>query len=288
MIRSIASLLSCLFIISSCYYLCFWGRFNIDIFQYIAIEDMIKGVLYSISSAIAWAFVILLIVGFSLMFELVDFDSKTPKEYSPKIEANFLRHVIKVVFWIILPLGIIAYHEVDKSNRDNEYFTGDLFYKILYVIPLLSLILSISSYRLIIVYINNIDNMPIKSEKRNLLTTLLELTKKIFVIKPKVDSSYIYTSLLEYLTIGLFVYLLTSAVTLGILNSEKIIKGVEYNYVTEISPSLIPGSYKGKVIYLGTISSRVLLADTLIRSYFVVDKDSVPSLHIHHVNIITK
>ena len=54
MLKSAAAVLGFLFALSTAYYLSFWGYFGIDAFQFIAVEDIIKGIAYPLRFAGAW------------------------------------------------------------------------------------------------------------------------------------------------------------------------------------------------------------------------------------------
>lgn len=129
MIKSITGLLCFLFVISSCYHLVFWSRFNIDAFQYIAIEDIIKGVLYSMSSAILLAGIAFIFIIAALIFEVLKIDLSTTKAYLVNREVQLLRFVIIAMFILIMiPSSIIHSTIYDLHGHLSESLLSIISY----------------------------------------------------------------------------------------------------------------------------------------------------------------
>lgn len=280
MIKSITGLLGFLFVISSCYSLVFWDRFNVDIFQYMSVEDIIKGVVYSMRSAILLAAVAMACIAAGLIFEVLKRRLNIPKFSYAREEVRFLRSIIITMFLLIMIPGIIIHSNIYETNNHIDIYWLSKF---AYAMPFFSLLFGIATYRLINIHFSDINNeltIPTKSEWLSRLRRATRKTKK----EQKPEFLYTYSILIQYASIGAFFYFLTSAITLGILNAEKIISKNEYDYATGIKPRLIPSAFNAGVIYLGATSTRLIFADTLIQSHFIVNKDSVLSLHVHHMD----
>jgi len=66
MLKTTAVYISFLGLLSVIYHLVYWGRFDIDVFQYIALQDFITGIAYPLRVAIwfALAFLVLIILSY--------------------------------------------------------------------------------------------------------------------------------------------------------------------------------------------------------------------------------
>ena len=283
MIKSITGLLSFLFAISSCYYLVFWSMFNVDIFQYIAIEDIIKGVAYPMRSA-------LLLAGFGILLTTIALitETKMVKPYLNKSITNYrtrefqlLRNTIIVLSGVIITSAILIYLIIYQSNY---YIRIGPLNIIAYTIPFLSFLLAIAAHRLTNLYFISKNSKSYNMTQNNWPARIKKATKQGEARDTKHETSYTYSTLIQYVSIGTIFYFITSALMLGILNAETIITKTEYDYATGIKCNLVPNKSNARIIYLGTVSSKLIFSDTLMRSYFVIDQDAIPSLHLHHTH----
>jgi hypothetical protein len=282
MIKSITSLLSLLFVISSFYYLFFWGRFNIDIFQYIAIEDIIKGVAYSMRPAILLIPAFVIAFATALAFEKSNLGTAVSKT-SIQREEKLLRGTIAFCIVCLVVAGSTIYVYLYDNNTKAGILTISSLTILAYATPFASFLFAISMHRLVNIHYDNENSTLRSSDKKNnygLLIKIRALRDEAKASLPQPHSTI--TSFIEYTSSGLFAYFLTSAIMLGILNSEKIIKLNEYDFVTGVKASILPKN--NRVIYLGAVSTGYIFSDTLMKSCFIVSKDSIPSLNIHHID----
>lgn len=279
MIKSIAGLLSFLLVISTCYYLIFWSIFGVDISQYLEIQDVIKGVVYPMRSAIFLVTVMGGIASTALIFEVLKLNLGPPKAYYVEKEVQLLRGFIiaATVYIVVVSVAIHTdvyggYHSISIKSLE----------RLASLTQLVSFFFALAVYRLTNIYLETENN-----NEKSLLTRVMQMVGAKAGVS-NIQPRYTYSMLTQYVSVGLFAYLLTSAVASGILNAEKIIHRTDYDYVTDMKSSLIPPRFSNGAIYLGAISTKLIFADTLMHSYFIVNADSVPSLHIHHRDITTE
>jgi hypothetical protein len=108
MIKSTAVVLGFLFGLSTAYYLSFWGFFGIDIFQYIAIEDIIKGIAYPLRLAGVW--ILGLFAFFVFMVTVLGIDAKDnwPKSARKPLVIFAIIAVIMIIVYYFLSNNILA------------------------------------------------------------------------------------------------------------------------------------------------------------------------------------
>ena len=141
MIKSTAVVLGFLFGISIAYYLSFWTSFDIDVFQYIAIEDIIKGIAYPLRYAGVWLVVAVALVGFVITISTID----KPEKQAARVLWGFLivsgllgvffefvvsNQLVGIAFSLIFSVLIAVVYfvlDIQHTNKINTATAKDSF-----------------------------------------------------------------------------------------------------------------------------------------------------------------
>jgi hypothetical protein len=293
MIKSITIVLGGLFLISTTYFLSFWERFDIDVFQYMQITDIIKGALYPMRIVGLWYLAILLFVIISLSLALsnprssnVNIEKPNAKLGSAKEENqnNFLHDAIRLLLVVILTLSIIGYFYVSvKGLKDSLLYIIEIA-----VFSAAYTFISVFTYRRL--YIEPDKQIRGVDKRKGVHIFGIRLVN-IFSHEEheEKDTENKYDMITDYLAIPTFAYLMICALFLGRLDSEKVDKCVEYNYVKNlIIKTEVGDTTFSKLIYLGTISDKVIFLNkkNSTQSHLVISKDKLPAMEVFHYNKI--
>lgn len=278
MIKSLSVVLAYLFFLSSAYYLTFYGTFNIDIFQYLTAEDMVKGVLYPLKYSIYF----LVFIFFALLISLIP-ESNTHKD-STWINQVYQRariyFGINVSLFISVILGVISYWYLQKDNPET---IANLECTVISVAICIAMIATMIYWSINNKYRNENSTeqdgeSTVSADKENVVKNTIEQATK------QKEASGILL-LVDYMVIGVAFYLLASALGFGILNAKKIKDSIEYDYV--VGKEVKADSLKLnpiEAVYLGAVGDKYLFSDKkeLGTHYVVIDKAKLPVLSIRH------
>jgi len=266
MIKPVAVVVGLLFLISCTYYLAFWGSFDIDIFQYIQVTDIIKGVAYPFRIPGVW----LLIAGgetaIALSIVLLERDDQ---DFQDNVTAEIrirnrretgdkLYLLMKLLLFLAFLTGSWHYVALSASSIDTATVSGVIS------IPLIAAAF-VASYA--------------TADYRYRTRKIAELIQKNK--QPKLKNGL--KKLLDYATIACVVYFLVNALSLGLIDARKIKEDIEYNYVTD--SRFLGDNYIGdkrQLIYLGTISNKLFFTYKNSEKHFIVNNDKVGVLSLCH------
>ncbi|HEX8350378.1 MAG TPA: hypothetical protein VF598_10485, partial [Hymenobacter sp.] len=204
MIKSTAIVIGLLFVISSSYYLSFWSRLNIDVFQYIEIEDIIKGVAYSLRTAISWFAIVISMITIAVALEKFKAEPKKRIYYKLK-EIKLFYYVMGITFALCIAFGSYINSD-DKLSIYVLDLLADIF-------PILAAISTMSTYRLAAWHFGNARQQLRVSEARGEKWILSKMkAAKENIINPNAGSIPPFETFVNYATIGAFFYFLTSAI----------------------------------------------------------------------------
>jgi hypothetical protein len=238
MIKSTAVTLGFLFGLSITYYLSFWTSFDIDVFQYLAIEDIIKGVAYPLRYAGVWLVVAVALVGFMVAVSTID---------KPEKEAE---RVLWGFFGLSLLLGIIF-----------EFLVSNQLIGITFSI-VFSILITVIYFVLDMQHTNKVNAATLK--------------------KPFNEQNPV-TVFLNVITVFAFVFLPINAIVAGQADARGIIKGKRYNYIlAKDLPKDEASTKQPYLIFLGAISEKYIFIERNEGERFIVDKEKLPVLRIHH------
>lgn len=265
MIKSTAVVIGLLFLISSTYYLAFWGSFGIDVFQYLQVSDIIKGVAYPFRAPGAW---LLIFAGeLAIALSIVSLE-KSNNHFQKDVHAedrisarrvtgDRLYLIMKFISLLAACAGACQYVELSIGSIRGANITG-----------------VISSSLIAVAFTASYATADYRYETRK----MAELFGKNE--QPKVKNGL--NKLLDYSVIACSIYFLVNALSLGLLDARKIKEESEYNYVSD-SNFLGTESLSGtkNLVYLGSISDKYIFTYNNA-SHFVVDKSKIPILSICH------
>ena len=278
MVKSLSVVLAYLFFLSSAYYLTFYGRLNIDIFQYLTAEDMIKGVLYPLKHSIYFLIFILLVLLATL---LPGFNTREHSTWASQMYKKFkIASGINISLIVSLILALVSYYYLQTGNPEKIVVLERTVISIAVCIAMTAVMLYWSvNYK----YLNR-NKSSQTSESLDNVDKGAEVKTDIKQTTKKEEESGIL-SLVDYLIIGTAFYLLVSALGFGMLNSKKLQDFIEYDYVIGKEVKLDSlGLNQSEAIYLGAVGNKYLFSDrmSLGTHYIVIDKEKLPVLSIYH------
>jgi hypothetical protein len=291
MLRSAAFILGGLFILSSTYYLTFWSRFNIDIFQYMQVGDIVKGVAYPMREVAAWYLGSVCLLMISVPFALL----------SPEIvEIRILRRVIRTlgeeseIIYMLMKVALLIMFVSALSILIANYNVDVYFSDIATVV----FALASASYSMVC-YIAfrkfySSDQKELRSVVANKNVTIFgkilgKITGHSEIEIKKSDDSF--EIIANHTIISTFVYFLICVGSVGWLDSAKIINDIEYDYVKNIEVKndttiyhynrlLLLGSFGDKFIFLKRNKEN--------NSYLVISKEKLPIVEVYHYKRVQK
>ena len=247
-IKSTALVLGFLFGLSTAYYLSFWSHFDIDVFQYMAVEDIIKGVAYPLRFVGLWLIGLSILVVVTLAVIDVTKDPMPSKKTKRILWAFIGYAIITTVFYLLIYL--------DKIPGDKDLasigcsFIFSFFFAFIYWLT---------------------DYMHEQKKK-----TALQNQQTYEKQRPIV---YITDSLVIFLLI-LFPI---SAIISGQTNAKKILNSEQYDYImTRDLPKDTVRMTQAYLVFLGAIGEKYIFTDTKQQERFIIDKEELKIMRIHH------
>jgi hypothetical protein len=144
-LKSTATILGFLFVLSTAYYLSFWSFFNLNVFPYIAVEDIIKGIAYPLRYGGVWIIgIVLFIIALFAASTIADGNSEGSLQSRARwilglLVGSFLvaatvymvyadNNMLGMIFSITLSLVLLflyyvidAEHDRNKKAADEEH-----------------------------------------------------------------------------------------------------------------------------------------------------------------------
>jgi NADH:ubiquinone oxidoreductase subunit 5 (subunit L)/multisubunit Na+/H+ antiporter MnhA subunit len=238
MIKSTATLIGFIIALSIIYYISYWGSFDINVFQYLAATDIIKGVAYPLRFGVLLGAVFslyVLIVTIQALFK----KSKELKKEDAKVEEKKGRVIANSIFLVISAL-VFAYF------RDRVLAGA--------VLSIFSLFLVIN----IITFVNAIfDAAGLGLNKEE-----VSPFKKSFLI-----------DIISLFEMPLIVLLLVNALISGQVEANAIKSGISFDYIAtrDLPPNTLKTNEK-YLIFLGSAGDKYFFIDKVSNEHFVVDK----------------
>jgi len=245
-IKSTAFILGYLFAIATAYYLSFWSYFDIDIFQFISIEDIIKGIAYPLRFAdIGLIFIFLFFVVLYTLIGLTKYDTST-------------RWFVIIILSSLSILAARLLHNFKYLNASP--LTG------VAITALLTMLL-------IVIYL--VSNDAYEADKKKADEAGGDFVDEHPAIKFR---NFIISFSLIFFPIN--------AIIAGQVNARDIHDGKNYNYVMrqDLPKDKISIRYD-YLIFLGAISEKYIFINKNENERFVFDKEELKALRIIHYNI---
>ena len=242
-IKSTAFILGYLFAIATAYYLSFWSYFDIDVFQFISVEDIIKGIAYPLRFAD-----IAIVLIFLFFVFLYGFIGMTKYKWHEALGVGLiLLSLVGPAVWVLY-----YFKYSDASPRAGIGIT-----------TLLTMIL-------IIVYL--IANDGYGEDRKNALAAGQQFSD----VHPLV-------SFRNAMIIFSLIFFPINAIIAGQVNARDIHDGKKYNYVMrqDLPQDKIKIRFD-LLIFLGAVSEKYIFLNKNEDERFIIDKDELPALRINH------
>lgn len=248
-VKSTAFILGYLFAIASAYYLSFWGYFDIDVFQFISVEDIIKGIAYPLRFADVG------IIGIFVFFvALYTFIAMT------KFKGGLFWFVLGIlVFFLIFSAYVLFYFKYKNASP----WIG---------IGLATLLTALLS----VIYI--IIDDAYEMDRESAVSAGNTFTDE----HPSVNFRNIIISFS-------LIFFPINAIIAGQANARDIHDGKRFNYVmkNDLPNDKIVIRYD-YLVFLGAISEKYIFINKNENERFVFDKEELQSLRINHFNVENK
>jgi hypothetical protein len=248
-IKSTAFILGYLFAIATAYYLSFWSNFDIDVFQFISVEDIIKGIAYPLR------FADIGIIGIFLFFVIL---------YGAIGLTKYNRGDAIAVSIIVLTLsgfaGWVLYYfkYSDASPRAG-----------IAIAALLTILL-------VVVYL--IANDGHEEDK-----------KKALAANDPFSDEHPIISFRDNIIVFSLIFFPINAIIAGQVNARDIHDGKKYNYVMRQDlPQENVKIRFDFLIFLGAVSEKYIFLNKNEDERFIIDKDELPVLKINHFDNTSK
>jgi hypothetical protein len=249
-VKSTAFVLGYLFAVATAYYLSFWGYFDIDAFQFLSVEDIIKGIAYPLRYADVG------IIGIFLFFVVVyTFIAFT------KIGDRFTFWFLLIVVALLLTLAGSAIRFFKYYDASSELGIG---------------ITTLLTMFLIILYLI-IDGAY--EEDKNKAKAL----KKVF------NDEHPAISFKNIIILFALIFFPINAIIAGQVNARDIHDGKKFNYIMrqDLPKDKISIRYD-LLIFLGAVSEKYVFINRNESERFVIDKSELPALRISHFDASNK
>jgi hypothetical protein len=235
------------------YHLAFWSFFDIDIFQYLAVSDIIKGAAYSIRFSFLYVAPFLLYLGSGIAFVI------QRKAFAQNlISAEIAKSEIRTLFalFIIAQLLFIVFI-LFLSDDILSGLVVSIFFT--YLVAQVIILISLNISRLL-----STDNGREPSEKDK---NTIKLVKA-------------YASVGEAM---LLVFFLINSVITGRVDARAISSGKHYDYILmQDLPANLINTKKNHLIYLGAISEKYIFMESPFEKKIIIDKSALPVISICH------
>jgi hypothetical protein len=248
-IKSTGFVLGYLFSLATAYYLSYWSYFDIDVFQFISVEDIIKGIAYPLRFADVG------IIGVFLFFVVI-------YTIISIIKFNKIERTVPLVIlaFLLLPTSLILYY---FKYQNAEALVG------------LGLAILLTFF-LIVIY--QIADAAYEKDKANAATA-----RQVFADDhPSIDFR---NSMISFALI----FFPINAIIAGQVNARDIFDGKKYNYILRQDfPSDKVDVRYDLLIFLGAISEKYIFINANENELFIIDKEELPVLKIHHFDANNK
>ena len=247
-IKSTAVVLGFLFTLSIAYYLSYWSHFDVDVFQYMAIEDIIKGVAYPLRYA---GFVILLFTAYMLFaVAIIEFT-----------DEDIGKGISKSQFWIFggsaivsLIIYLLAYYNKITVN-----------------LALVGFFLSFTVAALFLAIYSVADSIHKKRQKK------AEEAGNVYTDEPIMSDFFNVISALSA------AFLFVSAITLGHSDAKNIVENKNFDYIMiQNFPKDKIHTKQPYLVLLGVVSEKYILTDCAHNEHFIIDKDDMHVMQTCH------
>lgn len=256
MIKSVSVVLGYLFTLSSVYYLVYFGGLQIDVFQYMSIDDIIKGIVYPLKVSVSFFIIVTIILSTGFVVGYISEESKQTGKVNRKFKRSFLLYSMIGLFINALTMSILCYYRLSEGDTKNTDLIAS------------SAALGFATFSMMAYGLADDQFNSYKKEANDLARQ--DGLEKV----------------LNYVVLGVAIYFLASSISFGMLNVNRLKKGKEYDYTTGIKGINVDslGLNSHRLIYLGAISDKYLFSDikNIGKQHIVLDKEMVPALNIIH------
>jgi hypothetical protein len=242
-IKSTAFILGYLFAVATAYYLSFWSYFDIDVFQFISVEDIIKGIAYPLRFAdIGLIGIFLFFVIVFTIIALIKFDTLT-------------RWVAVVIIAIIITPALWVLYYFKYSNASAMAGLG---------------ITTLVTMLLIVLY--QISDDAHEEDKKNAAAKNKTFTNEHPLV--------VFRNTLISFSL---IFFPINAIIAGQVNARDIHDGKKYNYIMrqDLPQEKVKIRFDF-LIFLGAVSEKYIFLNKNEDERFVIDKDELPTLRVNH------
>ena len=248
-VKSTAFILGYLFAVATAYYLSFWGYFDIDAFQFISVEDIIKGIAYPLRFAdIGIIFIFLFFSVLYVAIGLTKFDKSTK------------RFLIVLLLLLIVPAVAVLYY---FKYSDASPLAG------LAITALLTMLL-------IVIYL--IVDDAYQEDKNKAEENGRQFTDE--------HPSIVFRNFIVSFSL---IFFPINAIIAGQVNARDIHDGKKFNYVMcqDLPKDKIKIRYD-LLVFLGAVSEKYIFINKNESERFIIDKSELPALRVSHYDINNK
>jgi hypothetical protein len=248
-VKSTAFVLGYLFAVATAYYLSFWGYFDIDAFQFISVEDIIKGIAFPLRYADVG--ILGIIVFFLIVYTMVALS---------KFDKPTKRFLIGLLLFHVAPAALVLYY----FKYSNASLLAGLA-----ITGLLTMLI-------IVIYLIA-DDAHGESKKK------VVDAKKTFTDKhPSIEFR-------NFIVPFALIFFPINAIIAGQVNARDIFDGKKYNYMLhqDLPKDKINMRYD-YLIFLGAVSEKYIFINSNESERFIIDKSELPVLRIHHFDASNK
>lgn len=260
MLKSAAGVLGFLFALATIYYISFWGYFSIDVFQFISVGDIIKGIAYPLRFGGAWvvfAFLFIVLIALLALFSRAKATAETKKGALIVEPFDGAREMT----YIMLAASVIT--AIIYCFFGSSTLLGTVF------CVSLSLLLLVAYYTLDIMH----SDLKEKSAKASI----------------PFDREHPLVMFTNVLVVYSTIFLPINALVAGQVEARAIHAAKRYNYVLadDLKGAKV-STNQPCLIFLGAVSDKYIFIDGEESERFIVDKTGLPALKIHHYDATDK
>jgi hypothetical protein len=248
-LKSTAVILGFLFSLSIAYYISFWSNFHVDVFQHIAIEDIIKGIAYPLRYA---GFLLIFFVGYMLI-------AVATTEYYAKGQSAPSKFQFWVLFITSLLLSVFFVLVYFKKQEGNIFYIG--------------LMLSLAASALFFDIYKTADGIYNRKKQAATIQGIA------------FDEKHPALKFMDDIIIASAVFLFISALVTGQADARNILEGKRFDYIMlKNLPKDKIHTNQPYLVLLGAISEKYILIDCSHTERFYVDKDDMHTVQTYYYN----
>lgn len=279
MLKTTAFYISFLGLLSVIYHTIYWGQFDTDIFQFIALQDFITGIAYPLRTALAFAVVFLVLI--ALTHPLILKNDPTKRDLRERVRAATgvaFEDCSDVEAWVEKAHdqnpAAFAKAVVISQQKRNHLMRGVMYsFAIVAVVSLLGYFLLFST------------NAWLASWTAFVITCLvLALSQfaygrfeNILDLKSVKEE---WIAFIDEFIITLMLFLPINAALAGYTEAQRVLTRETYKFVASAELPLPAGTQVGKtLIYLGKVGVSYFFLSSDLKHHFVVPVDKVPVLN---------